>query len=208
MEQRTEEWYSERLGKVTASKVHDVVNRLKSGGYSAARDKYMMELLCERLSGKSPEFFTSKAMQRGIDLEPVAKMAYWMKTGKEVSDVGFVPHPRLKNVGASPDGMVLTTGLIEIKCPETHTHVRFLMNQEIDPQYLSQMHLQMGCTGRQWCDFVSFDDRLPEPLQLGIKRVKRDPEILKKMYAEIRKFLSELEHIERQMRKLSKRLSR
>lgn len=203
MQQSTDEWFQARLGKVTASRMADVMRYLKDKSPAAARTNYMYENLVERLTGEPQDGgFTSAAMQRGIDLEPVARMAYWMTTGREVSQCGLVHHARIRNFAASPDGLVRKTGLIEIKCPNSSTHFQFLRTGEINPDYLWQMHAQMACTGRKWCDFVSFDDRYPEHLQIGIKRVHRDPMVLHSLQKEVRLFLSQLGELEKQAKKL------
>ena len=198
MDQRTDSWFSARLGKVTASRISDVMAKTKSGP-SASRKNYLMQLLCERLTGRKEEGFTSAAMQRGTDLEPIARSAYEIDKGVMVQEVGFVPHPAIKMAGASPDGLVGTDGLVEIKCPNTAQHVEFLRTGEIDTCYIYQMHFQMLCTGRAWCDFVSFDDRLPEPLQYKCQRVDLVHSLAVSIENEIDQFLSELNALEAEM---------
>lgn len=197
-EQRTENWFSARLGKVTASRVADVMAKTKSG-YGAARKNYMMELLCQRLTQSREEGFTSAAMQRGTELEPVARSAYELDHDCMVEEVGFIVHPNIDGFGASPDGLVGTDGLIEIKCPNTAQHVEFLQTGKPDGRYQWQMLAQMACTGRKWCDFASFDDRMPEPLQLAVTRFEWDAERGAEMLAEVQKFLAELASLEAEM---------
>jgi putative phage-type endonuclease len=192
MDQGTEEWFTIRIGKVTASRVADVIAKTKTG-YSATRDNYMAQLVCERLTGQKGESFTNAAMQHGTDTEPLARAAYEAFKDVLVDEVGFVPHPTIKMAGASPDGMVGEDGLLEIKCPNTATHIETLLSQSVPGKYNTQMQFQMACTGRQWCDFVSFDNRLPEELQLFVKRVPRDNEFIKQMEDEVVKFLNELD---------------
>ena len=192
MQQRTDEWIAARCGKVTASRVADVMATTKSGP-SAARKNYMMELLCQRLTGNVEQGFNSAAMQRGTDLEPIARSAYEVDSGVMVIEVGLVDHPSIEWFGASPDGMVNEDGLVEIKCPNTATHIEFLRTGKPDGRYVWQMMAQMACTGRKWCDFVSFDDRLPEHLQYRNVRVERCEKTIEKMETEIRSFLAELE---------------
>lgn len=201
IEQKTEGWFAERAGHVTASRVIDVVARTKSG-YSAARKNYMMELLCQRLTGKCEPSFTSAAMQRGVDLEAVARSVYEIKNNVVVLEAPFKKHPTIKWVGASPDGEVGNEGLIEIKCPNTATHLDYLRTGNIDKKYILQMQLQMECTGRKWCDFVSYDDRLPEDLSYGCTRIDYSPNGVKEMMAEIKKFLAELEQLEAEVREM------
>jgi putative phage-type endonuclease len=192
MEQGTEEWFTIRIGKVTASRVADVIAKTKTG-YSATRDNYMAQLVCERLTGQKGESFTNAAMQHGTDTEPLARAAYEALKDVLVDEVGFVPHPSIIMAGASPDGLVGEDGLLEIKCPNTATHIETLLSQSVPGKYFTQMQFQLSCTGRQWCDFVSFDNRLPEELQLFVKRVPRDNEFIKQMEDEVVKFLNELD---------------
>ena len=192
MEQRTEEWFAARLGKVTASRVADVVARTKSG-YGASRANYMAELVCERLTGVRGEFYQSAAMQWGTEQEPAAREAYESKTGVLVLDTGFVPHPNIQMAGASPDGLIGTDGGIEIKCPNTNTHLDTLLSEKVPERYLNQIYWQMACTGGLWVDFVSFDPRLPESMQLFIQRVPRDDAAIRNLESEVQIFLSELE---------------
>jgi putative phage-type endonuclease len=192
MEQGTEEWFTIRIGKVTASRVADVIAKTKTG-YSATRDNYMAQLVCERLTGQKGESFSNAAMQHGTDTEPLARAAYEALRDVLVDEVGFVPHPSIIMAGASPDGLVGDDGLLEIKSPQTNTHIETLLSQSVPGKYNTQMQFQMACTGRQWCDFVSFDNRLPEELQLFVKRVPRDNEFIKQMEDEVVKFLNELD---------------
>jgi putative phage-type endonuclease len=192
MDQGSEEWFTIRIGKVTASRVADVIAKTKTG-YSASRDNYMAQLICERLTGLKGESFTNAAMQHGTDTEPLARAAYEALKDVLVDEVGFVPHPSIIMAGASPDGLVGDDGLLEIKCPNTATHIETLISKVVPGKYNTQMQFQMACTGRQWCDFVSFDNRLPEELQLFVKRVPRDNMYIRLMEEEIVKFLNELD---------------
>jgi len=200
--QYTDEWYSARLGKVTASRVADVMAKTKTG-YSTSRQNYMMQLLCERLTGKKEESYSSAAMQRGTEMEPIARAVYEAEKGLFVVETGLVEHEEIKNFGASPDGLVGDDGLIEIKCPNTSTHVEFLRTGKIDGKYQIQMLVQMACTKREWCDFVSYDDRLPE--QLSYKRVRfmRDDERIAEIESEVERFLCELDALEKEMLAIS-----
>ena len=192
MDQGSDQWFAARIGKVTASRVADVLAKTKSG-YSTSRDNYMAQLVCERLTGQREDFFTSAAMQHGTDTEPLARAAYESLKDVLVDEVGFVPHPSIIMAGASPDGLVGDNGLLEIKCPNTATHIDTLLTQTVPNKYNTQMQFQMACTDREWCDFVSFDNRLPEELQLFVKRVPRDNMYIKLMEDEIVKFLNELD---------------
>ena len=192
IEQRTDAWFEARIGKVTASRVADVIAKTKTG-YSATRDNYMAQLVCERLTGQKGETFTNAAMQHGTETEPLARLSYEVAQNVLVDEVGFVPHPSIEMAGASPDGLVNDDGLIEIKCPNTATHIETLLSQTVPGKYNTQMQFQMACTGRKWCDFVSFDNRLPHELQLFVKRVPRDDVFIKQIEAEIVQFLAELD---------------
>lgn len=198
-EQRTPEWFAERLGKITASRIADVVGKTKSGSYGAARKNYMAELLCQRLTGQQEEKFASAAMQHGTDTEPAARAMYMLETGTDVTETGFIPHPTIAMSGASPDGLVGEDGLIEIKCPNTATHLEFLQSHKPKHEYLLQMQWQMACTGRQWCDFVSYDDRLPEKLAYRCIRIPRDDKLIADLEEEAIKFLTELDKTVRQL---------
>jgi putative phage-type endonuclease len=191
MEQRTEEWFSARLGKVTASRVADVVAKTKSG-YSASRANYMAQLVVERMTNKQAESYSNAAMEWGTEQEPLARAAYEAEVGVLVDEVGMIDHPTVEMSGASPDGLVGGDGLVEIKCPTTATHIDTLMGEEAPKKYYDQMQWQMACTGRKWCDFVSFDPRMPEGLQLFVKRVERNDEYIAMLESEVATFLQEV----------------
>lgn len=192
VEQRTEEWFAARLGKVTASKVSDVIAKTKTS-YGATRDNYMTQLICERLSGERAEFFVNNAMQFGIDTEPLARSAYEYSANIMVEEVGFIPHPKIEQSGASPDGLVGQFGMLEIKCPETKTHIETLLTETVPNKYITQMQWQMACAQRQWCDYVSFDPRIRADLQLFVKRVEFDATYVAMLEEEVIKFLKELD---------------
>ena len=191
IEQRSDAWFEARLGKVTASKVADVIAKTRTG-YSSSRDNYMAQLICERLTGQQGESFTNSAMQWGVDTEPLARSAYESQN-ELVEEVGFIPHPRIEMSGASPDGYVGLFGMLEIKCPNTATHLDTLLTQSVPSKYITQMQWQMACAQRQWCDYVSYDPRLPQDLQLFVKRVEFDQEYVAMLEEEVIKFLAELD---------------
>lgn len=193
MQQRTEEWYQARLGKVTASRIADIIAKTQKGAYTQKRADYMNELLCERLTGQREEKYTSSVMQRGTELEEQARQMYELESARDVSEIAFVPHPRIPMSGASPDGLIEEEGLIEIKCPKTATHLAFLENKQPKFEYICQMQWQMACTGRKWCDFVSYDDRLPENLAYHSVHIPRDDDFIRSLEQEVEKFLAELE---------------
>jgi putative phage-type endonuclease len=192
MEQRTEEWLVARLGKVTASRVADVIARTKSG-YSTSRDNYMAQLICERLTNTKSESYSNASMEWGTNTEPLARAHYEMSTGVLVNEVGLIDHPSIQMSGASPDGLIGDDGLLEIKCPNTATHFETILSESIPSKYITQMQWQMACTERKWCDFVSFDPRAPEGLQYFSKRVYRDQEMITALENEVIKFLGEME---------------
>lgn len=188
MEQRTDDWFAARLGSATASRMNDAL----AGPDTAARRNYLIQLVTERLTGQQQESFSSAAMQRGTDLEPVARMAYEAKHGF-VDKAGFYTHPDIKWFGASPDGLVGDDGLVEIKCPNSTTHVDYILDGKVPTKYKRQMMAQLACTGRKWCDFVSFDDRLPEHLQLFVVRFEPKPEEISKLEEGVIKFLNDVQ---------------
>ncbi len=192
MDQRTDEWFAARLGKVTASKIADVMARTKTGP-GAARANYAAQLVTERLTGTKADSFTNAAMQWGVDCEERARAAYTFETGNDVVEVGFIDHPTVAMSGASPDGLVGDVGLVEIKCPNSATHIATLQDGPLDRKYLLQMQWQMACTGRQWCDFASYDPRLPIEMQLHLSRVHRDDALIAEIEAEVTAFLAEVD---------------
>ena len=202
IEQGTDEWFAIRCGKVTASRVADVIATTKTG-YSASRANYEAQLICEILTGKPAESFSNAAMQWGTETEPLARAQYELKTGEMVNQVGFVVHPMIEQAGASPDGLVGSEGLIEIKCPNTSTHLDTLLSQKVPSKYIVQMTWQMVCTGRKWCDFVSYDPRLPENLQLFVQRIELDEDYAKKLQNEVVMFLVEVNEKVEKLRKIN-----
>lgn len=190
--QRSLEWFEVRWGKVTASRMADVIAKTKSG-YAASRKNYLAELVIERLTPPPTEDngYKNQAMQFGIDNEPVARLAYELETGNTVEEAFFEQLD--DDIGASPDGYVRDDGLIEIKCPNTATHIDTLRSKKVPNQYFVQIQGQLLCTGRDWCDFVSFDPRLPDNAQLFIKRVNRDELFIKELRHELKKFIKEVD---------------
>lgn len=189
--QGTDAWKALRCGKVTASRVSDVIAKTKSG-YSASRANYMAQLIAERLTGVVAESYTNAAMQHGTETEPEARAAYEFYQSVTVEQVAFVPHPKIDQAGCSPDGLVDADGLVEIKCPQTATHLDTLLGQAVPAKYEAQMQFQMACTGRQWVDFVSYDPRMPENMRLFIKRVPRNDKFIAEVEGEIASFLLEM----------------
>ena len=192
MEQRSEEWFQARLGLVTASRVADVLAKIKSGE-SASRRNYKIQLVSERLTGERQESYINQAMQDGIDREQFARDRY-VQQFVEVEEVGFVKHPTLE-AGASPDGMVGDDGILEIKCPMGSTHTETLMTQDIPSKYVPQVQFQLLVTGRKWCDFVSYHPMFPKHLQIFVKRIEADLVYQKELEVEVKQFLKEVDDV-------------
>jgi putative phage-type endonuclease len=190
--QGSDAWKALRLGKATASRIADIIAKTKSG-YSTSRTNYMAELIAERLTGNVAESYTNTAMQWGTEKEPEALTAYEFLTNAEIERVAFVDHPTIAMSGASPDGLAGRDGLVEVKCPNTATHLETLLGGIVPAKYLTQMQWQMACTGRVWCDFCSFDPRMPEEMRLFVQRVPRDGAMIARLETEVSAFLAELD---------------
>jgi putative phage-type endonuclease len=188
--QGSPEWFAMRHGNASASRIADIIAKTKSG-YSASRENYLTELVLERF-GIPQDSFTSAAMEWGTLTEPLARMAYEAATGDFVKEVGYILHNTIERSGASPDGLVGDDGLLEIKCPISKTHFEYLLAGEVPSKYKPQMAWQMACTGRKWCDFVSFDPRVPERLQYFQVRYHRDNEYIEMLETEVKQFLIEV----------------
>jgi putative phage-type endonuclease len=200
VKQGSNEWFQARLGKVTASRIGDLMATTKSGP-AASRKNYIMELLCQRLTGEREEGFTSSAMQWGTETEPLARAEYEALTGQWVEEVGFIDHPTIKGFGASPDGLC-GDGCIEIKCPNTATHISTLFEEKVQQKYVYQMMGVMMCADKKWCDFVSYDPRLPDKAKIKVIRFLRDEEMEAEMTKAITTFLAELDKLESKVRAL------
>jgi putative phage-type endonuclease len=192
MEQRTPEWHSIRCGKVTASRIADLMARTQKG-WGASREAYLAQLVTERLTGAAPEAYTNASMAWGVEQEASARDCYAFEKGLSVVEEGFVLHPTIAQAGASPDGLVGNDGLVEIKCPNTATHIATLRGGAIPDKYIKQMQFQMACTERAWCDFVSYDPRLPIEMQLHVTRVPCDPEMIAQIEQAVTDFLVEVD---------------
>lgn len=185
------EWFIARCGVATASRFGSIMATIKSGE-AAERRNYKTDLVVERLTGRPVDGFTTQAMRQGIEREPLARNAYEIHSGELVEQVGFC---RLEDLdaGASPDGLVSEDGGLEIKCPERSAHLRYLQQDMEPPEYTWQIQGAMWITGRAWWDFVSWNPDFPEHLQLIVRRIKRNDEAIKKLEAEVRKFLAEVD---------------
>ena len=193
MLQGSDEWLQARCGSVGASDAPSVVRRIKSGGFSADRESLMAEKVLERLTNTPVETYKTAAMLQGAAREPEARLLYSMVRGVEVDEVGLIPHTFIKGAHASPDGLIGNDGLIEIKCPLPAKHLDTLLGETISNDHLVQMTWQLACTGRLWCDYVSFNPDFPPAMQLWIKRVHRDQSLIAELQREIATFIKELE---------------
>ncbi len=191
-EQGSDEWRAYKLGKVSASRIIDIMPGQR-GEYRASRANYMAELICEILTGIPTDHYTTAAMERGTETEPMARAAYEAITGSMVQQVGFVDHEQIADAGYSPDGLVDDKGLIEIKCPNTATHIDTLVNGAVKKDYIYQMQFGMDCAGRDWCDFISYDPRLPDNLSIFIRRYLRDENMIASIRYEVRKLQAEIQ---------------
>lgn len=189
MEQRSEEWYAARAGSVGASDIVDLLAK----GRGVSRRNLMARLAAERLTGRATETYQSAAMLHGIEVEEQARVAYEFLHGVQVEQIGLIRHPSIEGTHASPDGLVGKDGVVEIKCPNTATHIDTLMGAAIDRGYILQMQWQMACSGRKWVDWISYDPRMPVELALFVRRVKRDSAMIADVESEVRLFLAELE---------------
>jgi putative phage-type endonuclease len=193
--QGSAEWLQARAGKITASRIADVLAVLKKGGEGADRRNYRFELLAERLTGRAEEHYISKDMEYGTEWEPYARTAYELERGAMVDTLGFALHPTLDYAGASPDGLVGLDGMIEIKCPRATTHLKWMLAGAVPEEHEPQLSFGMLCCERQWCDFISYCPDMPDGLKLFIVRVERNDERLAQIEQEVIRFNGELKAI-------------
>lgn len=194
--QGTSEWKRARAGHVTASRISDVMAKGKGSYEASTRANYRAEIVVELLTGGPYEDgFKNRDMERGTEMEPYARELYQRQSKDEVTQVGFVLHPTIEWAGASPDGLVGDEGLLEIKSPKSKTHLIYLINDRVPSDYRLQMFWQMACTGRKWCDFVSYDNRFPKNKQLFIKRLDRDEAKIAEIEKEVIKFNNEIDAV-------------
>jgi putative phage-type endonuclease len=203
MEQRTEEWFKARLGKVTASKMNDVLSKIKSGE-AAMRRNYKMQLATERLTGKQTDFYMNQAMQDGIDREDTAREIYEIVRDIKVEQVGFIDHPTIKMAGASPDGILPDNGILEIKCPVETTHTTNLLERKLPSRYKAQVQWQMACCNSEYANFVSYNPNFEPKLQLIYVEVERDEDYIAMLEEEVAAFITEVDDIVNQLRELTK----
>lgn len=188
--QSSVEWLMSRVGHVTCSRFADVLDKLKNGTPGAKRKNYLLEVVAERITGRPVEHYVNAAMERGTEMEPFARAAYEAQTGALVEETGFIHHPTIAMVGGSVDGLVDDDGIIEIKAPTTQTHIKTLLSEECE--HLPQIQGYLWLTGRKWADFISYDDRLPAPLDLYVQRIERDDAYIAALEAEVKVFLGEV----------------
>ena len=192
IEQGTPEWHQLRAGKVTASRVADILAQTKTGP-SASRQNYLIELALQRSTGTIEPSYTNAAMEWGTQTEPQARVAYEVETENFVDQVAFIDHPTIAWFGCSPDGLISDDGLIEIKCPNSATHWEYFKAKKPPQKYVTQMQTQLCVTNRKWCDFVSFDPRMPSRSQLLVVRIERDDAFIAEMEEKVKQFLNEVE---------------
>lgn len=194
VEQGSQEWLQLRLGKITASRISDVLAKGKGNSESITRTKYRNELIRERLTNKKLDGYSNPSMERGTLLEPLARAFYEVKHNLMVKQVAFVPHPVINNAGASPDGLINDDGLLEIKCPDPANHIAYILDggNSLSTKYNNQVQFQLCCTGRSWCDLASYDPDIDEDLQMFIVRIHRDDEYIKMIESEVVKFDNEI----------------
>ena len=203
MEQRTDEWFKARLGKVTASKISDVLAKIRTGE-AAVRRNYKMQLATERLTGQKTDSYINQAMQDGIDREDTAREIFEIVRDIKVEQVGFIDHPTIKMAGASPDGLLPDNGVLEIKCPVETTHTTNLLERKLPSRYVSQVQWQMACTGADYANFVSYNPNFEPKLQLIYLDVERDDEYIEMLEEEVSTFLTEVDDIINILRELNK----
>lgn len=194
------QWATARVGHVTASRIADLMAKTKTG-WGASRANYAAQLVAERLTGNASESYSNAAMQWGVETEPHARAAYEFRTDATCGEAAFLKHPKIEWAGASPDGFVAEDGLVEFKCPNTATHIDTLLGAKVPEKYVLQMQWQMAVTGRAWCDFVSFDPRLPEEMRMFLRRVERDNTLIGSLEREVETFLAEIDDTLKQLRR-------
>lgn len=197
IEQGSPEWHALRCGKITASRLIDIVRGFgrdgKRSNHKASRADYIMEKVIERMTGRQEEGFESEDMRNGKINEPLARCSYEAELGVIVTEVPFIDHPEISGLGYSPDGLVGDDGLIEIKCPKPKEHVRNMLTGDVKRDYIYQMQTGLFVTGRKWCDFVSYCPKMPVEHQLYIKRFERDDDIISEIEVEVGSVLAEID---------------
>ena len=191
--QERDAWVAKRVGKITASRMSDVVLRKKDGNPYSTYGDYQAEIILERLTGRATDHFVSKPMEIGIEREPEAAFAYAMETGQDLDFSDFVDHPKIAMSGASPDRLVGSDGLLEIKCPQPKAHLDFLMIGVAPDNYYWQCQWQMACTGRAWCDLYYYNPDFPAHLQARAVRIERDAAHVEEAEEKVAEFHAKIE---------------
>jgi putative phage-type endonuclease len=200
--QQGDAWLRNRIGRITGSCLADVCSYLtrasgakKAGDSSAKRDGYRMQLIAERLTGRATDHYVSLSMEHGTNTEDDARIYYEGATRQMCAPVGFVLHPQYDFTGASPDALVGSDGVLEIKCPETTTHLEYIDAGVVPPEYVAQIMWELACTGRKWADFISFDPRVQDDkLRFFYRRMERDEAMIATYTAEVLKLNAEIEY--------------
>lgn len=192
--QRSGEWHQERIGRITSSRIASACAVLKrASGEAAERRNLRIEMIGEMMTGEAAEHYVSPAMQAGIDGEDDACREYELLTGNDVRRVGFIIHPNNPHFGCSPDRLIGEDGILEAKVPLLTTHIGYLLAGVVPEEYIPQCQWQMGCSSRMWCDFISYCPKLPESMQLFVKRLPRDDAFIAELESGGIKFLAELD---------------
>lgn len=192
-------WLNQRVGCLTASRMADAMAMLKSDKPSESRNKLMIEILAERMTGDAAPHFVNDAMRWGIEQEPHAKSAYEAASGNLLDACGFIPHPSIEYFGSSPDSLLDDDAVVEFKCPTSTTHVGWLLAGVMPEQHKPQVLAQLACTQRTRAVFVSFDPRMPVKRQLFIKEWTPDPAEIAAVEGAAREFLRELDAMFQQL---------
>lgn len=193
--QQTPEWLQERCGRITGSRVKDVMARLKNGKPGAARERYLMEVACERLTGFAVDHYVTDAMMHGTEYERHARAAYEVESGNEVDKAGMAIHPTIACFSSSPDGTIGEPGLFEAKCPTTAKHVEWMLAGEVPDEHKDQCYAEMACWEKEWVDFASFDPRVPPQHQLFYKRLDRDDKRIAEIEFSVIEFDAEVDEV-------------
>lgn len=203
VQQNTPEWLNLRLGKCTGSRVKDALQLLRNGEPGAKRKNYLIELVTQRMTGFAVDHYVSDAMIWGSEQEKYARAAYEVVTGNDVDLVGMYVHPNIADFSSSPDGIIGADGLVEIKCPQSTTHVEWMFDGVVPEEHKLQLYAEMACSERQWVDFVSFDPRLLPRHRVLIKRLERDDVVIAAMEKGIKEFLFDVESAIKELNRLN-----
>lgn len=191
--QGSDGWLYDRLGHMTSSGAIDAISMLKNGNESVARKKYKVQVVTERLTGIPRDSYLDRLriIKWGKEQEENARLAYEFVTGNKVEEVGFIKHHSIDNLGASPDGLILSDGLVEFKCPESTTHIDYILTGKVPEEYIPQMLDQLLVTERDWCDFVSYDPRLDINNRIFIVRFQPTTQEIMDFESKAKEFLNE-----------------